>query len=89
MNIIIELVGCIIFFFLISFPIWINGNWKTIFDKDLNIYYKQLEKDKLQYKQLKIVSKKHICTQHQPYQLNEKEYIICNFICDGNCRFKK
>jgi hypothetical protein len=30
-----------------------------------------------------------ICTQSQPFYINENYGIICNFCCDGNCRIIK
>lgn len=84
--ILLELIGFLIFFFLISFPVWIHGNWKTLFDKELKRYLKEERKRK----SYKIDSKRYtkICTQHQPYKINERYYIICNFPCDGNCMFQ-
>lgn len=66
-----------------SFPIWIHkDNWKTIFSKE---YFKQ--KKKLQ-KIIPIEYKNKICSQYQPFKLSEKEYVICNFPCNGECEFK-
>jgi hypothetical protein len=86
MMILLELIGWIILFFFFSFPVWINGNWKTIFDfdKDLNKYLRE-KKKKLQ---IKIEQKNKICTQYQPFKIDDKTYVICNFICDGDCQFK-
>ena len=86
--ILLELIGWIILFFFFSFPVWIHGNLKTIFDKELNKYYRDLEKKKLQNLQIKHKKKMKICTQHQPFKLDEKSYVVCNFICDGDCQFK-
>lgn len=36
----------------------------------------------------KNIGKKN-CTQHQPFRTGEKTYVICNFICDGNCQYKE
>lgn len=30
---------------------------------------------------------KKTCTQTQPFKINDKEEIICNFPCDGKCKF--
>lgn len=60
--ILLELIAWIIFFFLLSSPVWINGNWKTIFDKDLNRYYRNMEKNKRKVKS----NTKLVCTQNQP-----------------------
>lgn len=35
----------------------------------------------------KDIGKKN-CTQHQPFRTGKITYIICNFICDGNCQYK-
>lgn len=88
MMILLELIGWIILFFFFSFPVWIHGNWKTIFDKELNQYYRELEKKKLQNSQIKRENKHKICTQYQPFKLDDKNYVVCNFICDGDCQFK-
>jgi hypothetical protein len=85
--VIIELIGWIIIFSLFSFPVWINGNWKTIFDKDLHKYYKYLKNEKKLQKMQKTKYHKK-CTQYQPFRIDEKTYIICNFNC-GNCQFKR
>lgn len=82
----LELIGWLIFFSFISFPVWINGNWKTIFDKKLNKYHRELKKEKNKVQSINY--KKHICTQYQPFKLTDKEYVVCNFICDGDCQFK-
>jgi len=29
-----------------------------------------------------------ICTQYQPFRIDDKKYVVCNFICDGDCQFK-
>ena len=31
---------------------------------------------------------KKICTEIQPFPISDKKSIICNFPCDGNCKFK-
>ena len=87
MMILLELIGWIILFFFFSFPVWINGNWKTLFDKDLNKYLRE-EKKKLQNSQIKYEKIKKYCSQYQPFKLDNKNYVVCNFICDGDCQFK-
>ena len=37
---------------------------------------------------VKFEIRKKICTHTHPFVLNEKESIICNFPCDGICKFK-
>ena len=28
-----------------------------------------------------------VCTQYQPFKINDKKSVVCNFNCDGNCQF--
>lgn len=45
MMILLELIGWITLFFFLFFPVWIHGNWKTVFNKDLNKYLKEEKKE--------------------------------------------
>ncbi|MDD5649127.1 MAG: hypothetical protein PHF86_01730 [Candidatus Nanoarchaeia archaeon] len=84
MKILTEITGLILLLLFFSFPIWINkDNWKTFFNKE---YFKQ--KKKLQKTILPIEYKNKICSQYQPFKLSKKKYVICNFLCDGECIFK-
>lgn len=88
--ILLELIGSVIFLILFFFPVWIHGNWKTIFDKDYIKYVKESNKEAREYHKMIIKNdiKNKICTQYQPFKLDDKLYVTCNFICDGDCRFK-
>lgn len=90
--ILLELIGWIIIFFFFTFPLWIHGNYKTLFDKELKQYLKEEKKKLRQIKILRQIKyekgEMKICTQYQPFKLDDKNYVVCNFICDGDCQFK-
>lgn len=37
----------------------------------------------------KEIETKKVCTKSQPFRINEKFGVICNFNCDGDCMFFK
>lgn len=79
-NIIGSLFWLTFFYFLIRLVIFDYKNTKEIekhFGKDF------LKPSKIRYQR---ITKTKICTQTQPFQINEKQFIICNFECDGNCQ---
>jgi hypothetical protein len=88
MTTFIEILSITILMVFFTFPFWIHNNWYTIFfDKKAREYNRKHRKDK-KYGDLikgRPVIQRKICTEHQPYKLNEKEYVICNFQCDGKC----
>jgi hypothetical protein len=85
---ILEILGLILFLTLLTFPMWIENNWKNwlFTDKKTKEY---LKNEKLRLKMIKHKEEKKIkiCTRTQPYKIDEKTYAICNFTCDGNCMF--
>jgi len=90
---ILEILGLLSFLTMMTFPLWIHNNWKTYyFDKDYKLLIEFQKEERKKYKiwlkehknDTKIASKK-ICTETQPYQIDEKHFITCNFPCDGNC----
>ena len=87
MRIVLEIVCCIFLFLFFTFPLWLHGNWKTIFDKDLNKYLKKSKRN-LKSLSVKYEYPNKICTQYQPFKISKKKYVICNFLCDGDCQFK-
>ncbi len=94
----LEILGLSITILFLSFPIWADiDNTKNfilrLLDKNVRHSYqeskrKYLEQEKSRIKPKPIKKVNKICTQYQPFKLSDKEYIICNFICDGICQFK-
>lgn len=88
---ILEFLGLFFILSFFTFPIWINGNYKTIFNfkeiQKLKKYNKEYRNEQEKFHKIKNNYKKNhkICNQQQPFFINEKQGIICNFICDGNC----
>jgi hypothetical protein len=91
---ILDIIGSLFLITFFTFPMWIDGNWKTFTAqgrKDSRETKLYLKKEKERLKNIPIPqmkNEKKICTQYQPFQLTEKDYAICNFICDGDCQFK-
>jgi len=86
-----EILGCLFMLSFFTFPLWIHNNWKVIIGperKKLKNYLK--EQKKLQFpKQKNIQYQKKMCSKQQPFKVDEKLSIICNFACDGNdCQFE-
>jgi hypothetical protein len=70
-----------VFFSLLFLILFIFGVWESIENYKRN---KKLKKNlPTQYK---MVIQNKICTQNQPFRVDDKNYIICNFVCDGNCQ---
>ena len=94
---ILEILGLLLLLPMMTFPLWIHNNWKILyFDKNYKLLMKIQKEERKKYKNLlkehkndPIIAPKKICTQTQPFQIDEKHYIICNFSCDGNCRLIK
>ena len=94
---ILEILGLLFLLTMLTFPLWIHNNWKTLyFDKDYKLLMEFQKEERKKYKiWLKVhkndtkIAPKKICTQTQPFQIDEKHSMICNFACDGNCRFLK
>ena len=90
-----EIISIILLLIFFTFPLWTHNNWKTIISKEEREYRKELRKRKNGKPIITEEYGKKICTQYQPFKLNEKEsgnttptYIICNFVCNGDCQFK-
>ena len=86
-HMIFEILGCVFLVSFLTFPLWIHGNWKLLFDREHMKYMRECRKEKpkkLHTQQLRTKT----CTQYQPFRLDKKTYIICNFPCDGDCQFK-
>lgn len=45
--------------------------------------------DKFDNKKDKINIHHKVCTRVQPYPNGNNKFIVCNFRCDGNCKFDK
>jgi len=82
-----ELLGLAFLIFIFLSPFILTGsNWTILFNKEYRKFMKEESKKKpIIIEQEKIIK---ICTQYQPFQLNEKKFTICNFDCDGDCQFK-
>ena len=66
------------FYWIISSVISMYRN-----DKELEKHFGKNFNKPIKNKVVMIQQK--ICTQTQPFVINEKESIVCNFPCDGNC----
>lgn len=93
---IIEILGLILLLTFYTFPIWFDNNWRDWKKCVINFYFtdkktkEYLKNEKLRLKLVKPQEEKRIkriCTRTQPYKIDEKNYAICNFPCDGNCMF--
>jgi hypothetical protein len=83
----LEILGLFILLTFLTFPLWIHGNYKTIFDfKENHKINKYLKLEQRSYNLQKQFNK--ICSQKQPFLIDEKTSIICNFPCTGKCVFK-
>lgn len=100
-----EILGVLLMLAFFTFPLWIHNNWKVmIYCKllDINGFYvwvdrKDYKETKIYLKELKeiqepvqkFVYKQKICSKQQPFKIDEKLSIICNFACDGkDCQFE-
>jgi hypothetical protein len=83
MNNVLEFIGLLFLIIFFTFPLWINKNYQSIFKKELNYNIKSLN-NKIK---LEIIQKK-ICTEEQPFKIDDKLSIVCNFPCNGLCQLK-
>ena len=89
---ILEILGLILLLILYTFPIWFENNWRYWKDCAINFYFTDKKtKEYLKNRSIMIKPQEEkkikICTRTQPYKIDEKNYVICNFTCDGNCMF--
>jgi hypothetical protein len=80
-NLICDLVGASLFILFLIWAIRLQIRiYKT--EKECKKAFPNWNKKSIP---VKFEMRKKICTQTQPFVIDDKHSIICNFPCDGNC----